>query len=606
MSFDDLGLTPELLRAVADQGYTEPTPVQREAIPSSSPAATSSPAPRPAPARPPPSSCRCSSSSTPSGRPAGSPTAPRARPRPRASTIRAAPPTRRSAPSSSPRPASSRSRSRRASGPTAPTARSARRRSTAASASTPGPRPARRPRDRRRDPRPPARPHRAAARSTCRRSRSSSSTRPTGCSTWASSATSARSSRCCPRDRQNLLFSATFSDDIRRLAGGILDDPATVQVTPRNTADRARHPGRPPGRPRAQARAAQPPDPERPDRPGARLHPDQARRQPPRRAARAGTASTPTAIHGNKSQGQRVRALDDFKAGRVDDPRRDRGRRARPRHRGAAARRELRAADGPRGLRPPDRPDRPRRRRRRRDLARLRRRGAAPPRHRAAPRPARSRREVDPGLRARSARSAPSRSASGRPARGSPIRRAASARGRFRPAQRGGASAHRDRGPLVTQRRPDPPRLGVRTGPQPGSAPRRSSSGRARLGHQPRWRHPRPASALEQQRRPATGPERPASSGSGRDRHRQRQGPRSGWAGGGERRWIATATRAVAAIGRATTAADGPGGNPGQGRPQGRRGPGAASGASPASGSPARSAATDLRATGRYASRGVP
>ncbi|MDQ3937657.1 MAG: DEAD/DEAH box helicase, partial [Chloroflexota bacterium] len=33
MSFDRLGLTPELLRAVAQQGYTEPTPVQREAIP---------------------------------------------------------------------------------------------------------------------------------------------------------------------------------------------------------------------------------------------------------------------------------------------------------------------------------------------------------------------------------------------------------------------------------------------------------------------------------------------------------------------------------------------------------------------------------------------
>ncbi len=33
MSFDTLGLTPELLRAVADEGYTEPTPVQREAIP---------------------------------------------------------------------------------------------------------------------------------------------------------------------------------------------------------------------------------------------------------------------------------------------------------------------------------------------------------------------------------------------------------------------------------------------------------------------------------------------------------------------------------------------------------------------------------------------
>ncbi|MEI8332573.1 MAG: DEAD/DEAH box helicase [Chloroflexota bacterium] len=33
MSFDHLGLTPELLRAVADQGYIEPTPVQAEAIP---------------------------------------------------------------------------------------------------------------------------------------------------------------------------------------------------------------------------------------------------------------------------------------------------------------------------------------------------------------------------------------------------------------------------------------------------------------------------------------------------------------------------------------------------------------------------------------------
>src|SRR5689334_9367287 len=33
MSFDRLGLSPELVRVVADQGYTEPTPVQRESIP---------------------------------------------------------------------------------------------------------------------------------------------------------------------------------------------------------------------------------------------------------------------------------------------------------------------------------------------------------------------------------------------------------------------------------------------------------------------------------------------------------------------------------------------------------------------------------------------
>jgi ATP-dependent RNA helicase RhlE len=33
MSFDSLGLKPELLRAVADKGYTEPTPIQLQAIP---------------------------------------------------------------------------------------------------------------------------------------------------------------------------------------------------------------------------------------------------------------------------------------------------------------------------------------------------------------------------------------------------------------------------------------------------------------------------------------------------------------------------------------------------------------------------------------------
>ena len=44
-----------------------------------------------------------------------------------------------------------------------------------------------------------------------------------------------------PRRRQNLLFSATFSDEIRRLARTILHDPATVEVAPRNaTAETVR------------------------------------------------------------------------------------------------------------------------------------------------------------------------------------------------------------------------------------------------------------------------------------------------------------------------------------------------------------------------------
>src|SRR5574340_696502 len=33
MTFDELGLMPELLKAVADAGYTEPTPIQTQAIP---------------------------------------------------------------------------------------------------------------------------------------------------------------------------------------------------------------------------------------------------------------------------------------------------------------------------------------------------------------------------------------------------------------------------------------------------------------------------------------------------------------------------------------------------------------------------------------------
>ncbi|MBS0449877.1 MAG: DEAD/DEAH box helicase [Proteobacteria bacterium] len=38
-----------------------------------------------------------------------------------------------------------------------------------------------------------------------------------------------------PKEKQSLLFSATFSDEIRELAGGLLRNPQSVQVTPRNT-----------------------------------------------------------------------------------------------------------------------------------------------------------------------------------------------------------------------------------------------------------------------------------------------------------------------------------------------------------------------------------
>jgi len=38
-----------------------------------------------------------------------------------------------------------------------------------------------------------------------------------------------------PKQKQSLLFSATFSDEIRELANGLLKNPESIQVTPRNT-----------------------------------------------------------------------------------------------------------------------------------------------------------------------------------------------------------------------------------------------------------------------------------------------------------------------------------------------------------------------------------
>ena len=90
--------------------------------------------------------------------------------------------------------------------------------------------------------RPPARSPAPEDASTCRASKSWCSTKPTACSTWASCPTSSASSRCCPQQRQNLLFSATFPDEVRRLAKELLRSPVTIEVAPRNApADLVTH-----------------------------------------------------------------------------------------------------------------------------------------------------------------------------------------------------------------------------------------------------------------------------------------------------------------------------------------------------------------------------
>jgi ATP-dependent RNA helicase RhlE len=87
-------------------------------------------------------------------------------------------------------------------------------------------------------------------------------------------------------------------------------------VTPREHGRRARRAGRPPGRSRAQARAA---DHLVRTRSSTRRSSSRVPSTAPNKLAeqlnRDGIAAS--AIHGNKSQPQRVRALDDFKAGRI-------------------------------------------------------------------------------------------------------------------------------------------------------------------------------------------------------------------------------------------------------------------------------------------------
>jgi ATP-dependent RNA helicase RhlE len=333
VTFHALGLRPTCFAPSSARATPIPPPSSARRSRSCSPAATCSPAPRPAPARPRPSCCRCSSSS-PAGR--------RATVRIRA--LRVLAPTRELA-------IQVEESVRTYSG-----GRPARPPSTAASASAPRPaRCAAAPRSW--SPRPAACSTTRARDDRPARSRSSSSTRRTACSTWASSATSAGAGPAArpspePPVQRDLLR------EIRTLAEGLLDRPASVQVTPENTAvelvDQVVHPV---DRERKRELLTHLVRTREIDQALVFTRTKHGANRLAEQLNRDGIAAA--AIHGNKSQPQRVKRPRRLQ-GRPDPvPRRDRGRGARPGHRGAAARRELRAADGPGRLRPPHRPHRP-------------------------------------------------------------------------------------------------------------------------------------------------------------------------------------------------------------------------------------------------------
>ncbi|TXH04318.1 MAG: DEAD/DEAH box helicase [Nevskiaceae bacterium] len=119
-----------------------------------------------------------------------------------------------------------------------------------------------------------------------------------------------------PKQRQNLLFSATFSPDIRKLAEGLLKNPVSIDIAPRNSAaesvgQRVIHVAK--------------------DQKAGLLaymvsrgnwkqtlvftRTKHGANRLAERLAKDGI--TTAAIHGNKSQGARTRALADFKTGAV-------------------------------------------------------------------------------------------------------------------------------------------------------------------------------------------------------------------------------------------------------------------------------------------------
>ncbi len=119
-----------------------------------------------------------------------------------------------------------------------------------------------------------------------------------------------------PNRRQNLLFSATFSKEIRALAEGMLDRPASVQVTPRNTpTDLVRQVVHPVDRSRKRELLSHLVRTRAIDQALVFTRTKHGANKLAQQLWTDGIATA--AIHGNKSQPQRVRALNDFKAGRV-------------------------------------------------------------------------------------------------------------------------------------------------------------------------------------------------------------------------------------------------------------------------------------------------
>ena len=154
-----------------------------------------------------------------------------------------------------------------------------------------------------------------------------------------------------PKRRQNLFFSATMPADIRALAGELLHDPIQVAVTPvAKTADRVEQSVVFIEAARKRDMLVELFDEAALSRVIVFTRTKRGADRVAKTLDEAGVDAS--AIHGNKSQGQRERALSAFRAGDDAGSRRHRHRRARHRHRRRNACGQFRTARSGRSLRP--------------------------------------------------------------------------------------------------------------------------------------------------------------------------------------------------------------------------------------------------------------
>jgi ATP-dependent RNA helicase RhlE len=119
-----------------------------------------------------------------------------------------------------------------------------------------------------------------------------------------------------PKDRQNLLFSATFSNEIRKLAKGLLKNPAEINITPKNTAAQTvQHKVHPVDKGKKSALLSHLISKHKWFQALVFTRTKHGANNLVKYLSKNNIQAL--AIHGNKSQNQRTKALESFKAGKV-------------------------------------------------------------------------------------------------------------------------------------------------------------------------------------------------------------------------------------------------------------------------------------------------